>query len=102
MDTQKILAVINAHRRRHGAEDLQWDPSCAAAAQNWANRGYLVHDEDGGRFGESLAVSDTKFDVTTECLNAVTTWQVILYQTCVFAHFFCFGRVRRDWHIDAP
>lgn len=76
MDIQRILAAINAHRRQHGAEDLQWDPSCAAAAQNWANRGYLVHEEDGGRFGESLAVSDTNFDATTEVINAVNAWQV--------------------------
>eukprot|EP00752_Nemacystus_decipiens_P014863 g13234.t1 len=69
------MAAINAHRRRHGAGDLQWDPSCAAAAQSWANRGYLVNEEDGGRFGESLAVSDTNFDAATECVNAVNAWQ---------------------------
>lgn len=100
MDTQKILDAINTHRRRHGAADLQWDATCAAAAQNWANRGYVIHEHDGGRFGESLAVTDTNFDATTECINAINLWQVLgglrrilppvllcalactLYQTC--------------------
>lgn len=77
MDTQRILATINAHRRRHGAAELQWDPSCAAAAQNWANRGYLTSDPDHcGQLGESLAVSDTNFEATTECTNAINAWQV--------------------------
>lgn len=84
MDIQRILAAINAHRRQHGAADLQWDPSCAAAAQNWANRGYLVNEEDSGRFGESLAVSDTNFDAATECINAVNAWQVCMCVDYVF------------------
>ncbi|CAM9819992.1 unnamed protein product [Ectocarpus sp. 8 AP-2014] len=75
MDTQKILDTINTHRRRHGAADLQWDATCATAAQNWANRGYVIHEQDGGRFGESLAVTDTNYDATTECINAINLWQ---------------------------
>jgi len=78
MDIQRILHALNVHRRRHGAGDLEWDPSCAAAAQHWANQGYLVYEQDGGRFGENLAVSDTNFDVTTECINAVNAWQVCI------------------------
>lgn len=75
MDTHRILAAINAHRRRHGAVDLQWDPTCAAAAQHWANCGQFLRDPDG-RFGENLAVSDTSYDVTYECINAINVWQV--------------------------
>lgn len=77
MDPQRILDTINAHRRRHRAAELQWDSTCAAAAQNWANRGYFISDQDSwGRFGESLAVSDTNYDATTECANAINSWQV--------------------------
>ncbi|CAN0155723.1 unnamed protein product, partial [Scytosiphon promiscuus] len=75
MDTHRILAALNAYRRRHGAADLHWDPTCAAAAQNWANCGQFLREQDGGRFGENLAVSDTNYDVTYECINAINTWQ---------------------------
>ncbi|CAM9196710.1 unnamed protein product, partial [Hapterophycus canaliculatus] len=76
MDTNRILAAINAHRRRHGAEDLQWDPACAAAAQNWANCGQFLREQDNGRFGENLAVSDSSYDVTYEITNAINMWQL--------------------------
>ncbi|KAJ7205177.1 CAP domain-containing protein [Mycena pura] len=55
-DVQAYLDAHNSVRAQHGAVDLAWNNTLAAAAQEWANGCVFVHS--GGKlgpYGENLA-----------------------------------------------
>ncbi|KAF6766373.1 PR-1-like protein [Ephemerocybe angulata] len=69
-DIQAYLDAHNSVRRNHGAADLTWSDSLAAAAQKWANNCQFKHSGGSlGAFGENLSAG-TNMDIA----GAVKLW----------------------------
>ncbi len=72
IDMRRVLAAVNAHRRRHQAPPLVADAALQRYAQAWADRGEFKHSH--GPHGENIAVGHWR-DATQACLAAVEMWQ---------------------------
>ncbi|KAM5541316.1 hypothetical protein V8D89_004870 [Ganoderma adspersum] len=65
-DVSAYLTAHNSVRKQHGAADLKWNNTLAAAAQTWVNKCVFKHSGGSlGPYGENLAAGTGSYPIAS-------------------------------------